>query len=182
MLRQAEEADLAVAHLHAPARRPRRQAAGLTGRAAGLRSPASAPRRSRATSQTPAPAPSATSLAAAGAAGRAAAAHRLEEVAADGSSTITSLLLAEALPVGLEAAVELRELRVAAEGLGVDRRRLGIALALDLLRVAVGLGDDHLALAVGVGADLLALGGAGASAARWPRACARPPCGGRPIR
>ena len=77
-----------------------------------------------------------------------------------GSSTITSLLL-EARAIGLEAAIELGELRVAAERLGVDRRGLGVALALDLLRVAVGLGDDHLALAVGVGADLLALGGAG---------------------
>jgi hypothetical protein len=67
-------------------------------------------------------------------------------------------LAAEGGAVGFQAAVELRKLRVAAEGIGIQGRGLGVALALDLLRVAVGFGDDHLALAVGVGADLLAFG------------------------
>src|SRR5688572_20439399 len=67
-------------------------------------------------------------------------------------------LAAEAGAVGLELAVELRKGRIATEGVGVQRRSLGVALALDLLRVAVGLGHDDVALLVGVGANLLALG------------------------
>ena len=91
---------------------------------------------------------------------RSGAPHRLEEVAARVEDHQVRLV-AEARPVGLEAAIELRELRIAPERLGEDRRCLGVAVALDLLRIAIGLGDDHLALAIGVGADLLALGGAG---------------------
>src|SRR3954452_17825554 len=89
------------------------------------------------------------------------AAERAEEFRARGVEHHHVALLVEGGAVGLEAAVELRELRIAAERLAVDACRLGIALALDLLRVAVGVGDGDLALAVGVGADLLAVGGAG---------------------
>src|SRR5690606_35832451 len=64
--------------------------------------------------------------------------------------------------VGLEAALEGVERRIAAGGLAVDAGGFGIALASQLLRVALGLGDQHGALAVGLGADdaglLLALG------------------------
>src|SRR5262245_1255150 len=80
------------------------------------------------------------------------AAHRLEEFARRvDHHHIASV--AKTRAVGFEAAIELRELRVAAERIGIQRRRLGIALALELLRVPVGFGDDHLALAIGVGAN-----------------------------
>ena len=89
---------------------------------------------------------------------------------------------AEARAIGLEAAIELRELRVAAERIGVQRRGLGVALALDLLRIAVGLGEDDLALLVGIGADASRRRRRPASAARWPPACAPTPCAGTPRR
>src|SRR5262245_34584563 len=63
---------------------------------------------------------------------------------------------AEAGAIRFEAAVEIEELRVLTEGHGIDRRRLGIALALQLLRVAIGFREQHFALAIGIGADLLA--------------------------
>ena len=78
-----------------------------------------------------------------------------------GSRIIRSDLLAKGRPVRLETAIELGELRILAEGIGKDRRRLGIAVTLDLLRVAIRLGNDHFALPVSIGADLLALGSAG---------------------
>ena len=64
--------------------------------------------------------------AAAGAAGgRAAAAEGAEEVGAGRVDHHHVALLVEAGLVGLQAAVELGELRIAAEGLGVDARRPG---------------------------------------------------------
>src|SRR6185369_6052467 len=92
---------------------------------------------------------------------RARTAHGAEEVVAVRVQQHHVALAAEAGPIGLEAAVELRELRVSTEGFGIQRRGLRVTLALDLLRVAVGLGNDHLTLLVGVGEDLLALGEAG---------------------
>src|SRR5258706_857415 len=70
-------------------------------------------------------------------------------------------LVAQALAVGLEAAVEAEEFGIAVERLGIDARGLRVALALGFLRVAISLGDDHLALAIGVGLDLFAFGLAG---------------------
>src|SRR5690606_21405908 len=61
----------------------------------------------------------------------------------------------EGLAVGLQAAVEGVERRIAPVGLGIDPRRLRVALAAQLLRVALGLGQDHRLLAVGLGTDLL---------------------------
>src|SRR5690606_7083131 len=49
---------------------------------------------------------------------------------------------ADGLAIGLQAAVERIELRIAAIGLGIDLRRLGIALTADDLRLAIGLGKD----------------------------------------
>ena len=66
-------------------------------------------------------------------------------------------LLREACLVRLQAAVELRELRVTPESLGIDAGRLGVAFALDFLRVAVGIGDGDLALAIGVNSALFTL-------------------------
>src|SRR5690606_32018628 len=92
--------------------------------------------------------------------GRVRAAHRAEEVARriDHHDVVATR---EAGLVGLQAAVELREARVAAEGLGEGGRRGRIALTLDALRIAVGLGDDHLALALRVGTDRFAFGETG---------------------
>src|SRR6218665_1233166 len=67
----------------------------------------------------------------------------------------------EARLVGFQAAIELGELRVAAEGFGVDAGRLRGALALALLCVAVGVGDRDFALTVGVGPDFFTLGSPG---------------------
>src|SRR5882724_2406106 len=67
-------------------------------------------------------------------------------------------LVLEAGAIGVQAPVEIVELRILVESPGIDRRGLGVALALDPLRLAIGLGDDDLALAVGLGAYLLAFG------------------------
>src|SRR6516164_3935464 len=61
--------------------------------------------------------------------------HRTEEVRRRLDHHHVALLV-EALLVGVEAAVELRELRVAAEGVRIDACGACVALALDLLRVA----------------------------------------------
>ena len=61
--------------------------------------------------------------------------------------------LAERLPVGLEAAHEGVELGVPRVGLGVDARRLGVALAALDLGVPPRLGHDHLRRAIGLGPD-----------------------------
>ena len=155
---EAEEAELAVAHLHGPLEdaAPRRRAQERQ-QTLGDQHQRDAP---SATSQKPTAAKATFSGAAQVSSSPAGAAHRLEEVAARVDDHQVRLV-AEGRPIRLEAAIELGELRVLAERLGEDRRRLGVAVALDLLRVAVRLGDDHFALAVGVGADLLALGRAG---------------------
>src|SRR6266567_5591726 len=62
--------------------------------------------------------------------------------------------------VGLEAAVERIELGILPICGGIDRRRLGVAVALGLLRRPVRVGKDHLTLPIGVGADLLGIRGA----------------------
>src|SRR5664279_1874048 len=66
-----------------------------------------------------------------------AATHRLEELAARVDDHDIALV-AKARPIGLQAAIELGELRILAERIGEDGRGPGIALALDLLRVAIG--------------------------------------------
>src|SRR6266568_9009592 len=66
-------------------------------------------------------------------------------------------LAAERRLVGLEAAVEGVELGILPIRSGIDRRRLGVAVALGLLRRPVRVGEDHLTLPIGVGADLLRL-------------------------
>src|SRR5262249_36778046 len=95
-----------------------------------------------------------------GAGSAAAAAHRLEEIAARIDHHQVRLA-AEGLTIRLEAAIERRELWIASECSGIDGRSLRIALALDPLGIAVSLRDDHLSLLVGVGADHLGLGRAG---------------------
>ena len=112
----------------------------------------------------------------------AAAAHRLEELAArvDDHHVATCCGSSRDRPRGCD-----RTGRTADRGRTHSAKiadALRVALALDLLRVAVGLGDDHLALAVGVGADLLALGARRSSAAGWRPACARTPSGCRSSR
>src|SRR5882672_10149813 len=67
-------------------------------------------------------------------------------------------LVLEACAIGVQAPVEIVELRILVERPRVDRGGLRVALALDPLRVAIGLSDDDLALAVGLGAYLLAFG------------------------
>ena len=143
---QPDEADLAVGHLRTSAKgvRARRRAPGT---AARLRS--SAPARTPSTGAPPScvanaahrsprtgPAVSRRRLLSAAAAGRIL--QVLEEVRTRVEHQDVALV-AEALAIRLEAAVEGVELGVLLERAGVDRRRLGIALALDALRVAIGL-------------------------------------------
>ena len=61
----------------------------------------------------------------------------------------------ERAAVGLQAALEGIEARVAVGGGAVDAGGFGIALAAQLLRIALGFGHDHLAVAIGVGAATL---------------------------
>src|SRR5690606_10262574 len=89
------------------------------------------------------------------------AAHVLQEriVVVEHDHAVAAL---ECRAIRLQAALEGIEAGVAAGGLAIDARGLGVALAAQLLCVALGLGQDHGALAVGLGADrlrlLLALG------------------------
>src|SRR5690606_41523689 len=66
-----------------------------------------------------------------------------------------ALAVREGLPVGLQAAMEGIERRVAAVGIGIDARRLGIACTTQAGRVALRLGQDRGRLAVGLVAELL---------------------------
>jgi hypothetical protein len=59
---------------------------------------------------------------------------------------------AECRAIGLEAAIERKELGVRAEGRGIDRGGLCVAFALDLLRLPVRFGNDDFALTI-VGAN-----------------------------
>src|SRR3984957_4813429 len=59
--------------------------------------------------------------------------------------------------VGLHRAVEGKEARILAVGLGVDAVALGVALAADLLGLGRGVRQQHRDVAIGPGFDLLAL-------------------------
>src|ERR1700688_3655028 len=59
--------------------------------------------------------------------------------------------------VGLHRAVEGKEPRILAVGLGVDAVALGVALAADLLGLGRGVRQQHRDVAIGPGFDLLAL-------------------------
>src|SRR2546428_1297354 len=67
-------------------------------------------------------------------------------------------LVPERRLVRLETAVEGIELGILTVRGGIDRRRLGVSVALGLLRLLVGVGQDHFALPIRVGTDLLRLG------------------------
>src|SRR5579862_8712697 len=66
-------------------------------------------------------------------------------------------VLAEGVLVGLQAAPERVELRVARVCLGVALRRGGIAITTGALRIALGVGENHGALPLGVRLDARAL-------------------------
>src|ERR1700722_18390385 len=59
--------------------------------------------------------------------------------------------------VGLHRAIEAKESRILAIGLGVDAIALGVALAAHLLGLGRGVGQQHRDVAIGPGSDLLAL-------------------------
>src|SRR5215510_5897356 len=64
---------------------------------------------------------------------------------------------AQALLIGRHRAVEGKEIRILAIGLGEQAVALGIAGAADLLGGRVGVGDDDGRLAIGLRTDLLGL-------------------------
>src|SRR3990167_5853957 len=59
-------------------------------------------------------------------------------------------LTGKAFAVGTQATVEGVELLIHAVGLGVNRRRQGIAITTRLFRTAIRLGQQHATLAIGV--------------------------------
>src|SRR6056297_2227737 len=64
------------------------------------------------------------------------------------------------VPIGLDAAIESKELPVPIEGPGINLLRNSVALTPNLLRLAVGIGDKYGALAVGIRAHPFSLLGA----------------------
>src|SRR6516162_2599794 len=67
------------------------------------------------------------------------------------------LTVGETVLIGLHRAVEGKELRVRAVGLGEDAVALAVALAADLLRLLLGLRGDDRHLPIRLGLDLLGL-------------------------
>src|SRR5690349_14610313 len=63
-------------------------------------------------------------------------------------------LVAEALTISLQTAIERVEIRILLERLRVRCGRARIALAFDALSIAVRFSDDDFALAIGIGANL----------------------------
>src|ERR1700722_20712838 len=59
--------------------------------------------------------------------------------------------------VGLHRAIEAKESRILAIGLGIDAIALGVPLATHLLGLGRGVGQQHRDVAIGPGSDLLAL-------------------------
>src|SRR5579862_4683997 len=59
--------------------------------------------------------------------------------------------------VSLHRAIKGEEIRILAEGLGIDTVSLGVALAADLLGLRGRVGCEHGDVAIGLGADFLAL-------------------------
>src|SRR5690606_34287087 len=64
------------------------------------------------------------------------------------------LLGGQGFPVGLQAAVETEELRIAVAGAGINRGRPGITLTTDALGITVGFGQQYGAGAIGFSANL----------------------------
>src|SRR5690606_32709789 len=64
-------------------------------------------------------------------------------------------LVGEAAAIGLQATVEGIELAILAVSLGINGRRLGIAITSYFFRLTIGFGQKHALLAVGVGTNAL---------------------------